>query len=81
MPKPLPPIAHEWLTVRQAANYLQFHPATIRSYVNAGVLTASQLVPGGKLRISFLSIEKLLESTGKGSSVLPRTAGHRQKED
>ena len=64
MPKHLQPIAHEWLTVRQAAKYLQVHPVTIRNYVNAGVLSASQLVPGGRLRISFLSIERLLENTG-----------------
>jgi excisionase family DNA binding protein len=64
MLKPLPPIAHEWVTARQAADYLQVHPNTIRNYVNAGVLSASQLVPGGRLRISFLSIEKLLENTG-----------------
>ena len=65
MPKPLAPITHEWVTVRQAALYLQVHPNTIRSYVNAGVLSASQLVPGGRLRISFLSIEKLLEKTSQ----------------
>lgn len=65
MPKPLPPIAHEWLTVRQAAKYLQVHPATIRNYINTGVLSASQLVHGGRLRISFLSIEKLLEKTSQ----------------
>ena len=65
MTKPLQPIAHEWLTVRQAAKYLQVHPNTIRTYVKSGTLTASQLVPGGKLRISFLSIEKLLEKTSQ----------------
>lgn len=65
MPKPLPPIAHEWLTVRQAAKYLQVHPATIRNYINTGVLSASQLVANGRLRISFLSIEKLLEKTSQ----------------
>ena len=65
MAKTLQPIAHEWLTVRQAAKYLQVHPNTIRSYVTAGVLSASQLVPGGKLRISSASIEKLLEGKTK----------------
>ena len=63
MPKPLQPIAREWLTVRQAAEYLQVHPNTIHTYVKSGVLSASQLVPRGRLRISFLSIEKLLEKT------------------
>ena len=63
MPKTLPPIEHEWLSVRQAAKYLQLHPNTIRSYVSAGILAASQLVPGGILRTSFISIEKLLENT------------------
>jgi len=66
MPKPLQPITHEWVTVRQAAQYLQVHPTTIRNYVNAGVLSASQLVANGRLRISFLSIEKLLENTTGG---------------
>ncbi len=62
-PQPLPPIAHEWLTVKQAAEYLQVHPNTIHTYLKNGILSASQLVPGGRLRISFLSIEKLLEKT------------------
>lgn len=56
-------IAHEWLTVKQAAEYLQVHPNTIHAYLKNGILSASQLVAGGRLRIAFLSIEKLLEKT------------------
>ena len=66
MPKPLPPIAHEWYSVRQAADYLQLHPATIKNYIRQGILNASQPGgPGGKLRIAFLDIEKLLEKTSQ----------------
>lgn len=65
MTKPLQPIAHEWLTVRQAAAYLQVHRNTIHTYVKQGILSGSQLVPNGRLRISFLSIEKLLEKTSQ----------------
>ena len=53
----------DWFTVKQAAAYLQVSTRTVARYVDRGTLSASQLVPGGTLRISAISIEKLLEST------------------
>jgi len=52
----------DWLTVKQAALYLQVSTRTIARYVDRGTLSASQLVPGGTIRISAISIEKMLES-------------------
>jgi excisionase family DNA binding protein len=51
----------DWFTVRQAAAYLQVSTRTIARYIDRGTLSASQLVPGGTIRISAISIEKLLE--------------------
>lgn len=54
---------HDYLTIKQAAAYLQVDPRTIHRYIKAGLLSASQLVPGGAVRISANSIEKLLLRT------------------
>lgn len=51
----------DWLTVRQAADYLQCGTGTIHRLIAEGMVTASQLVPKGRVRISSVSIEKLLE--------------------
>ena len=51
----------DWFTVRQAAAYLQVSTRTIARYIDRGTLSASQLVPGGSIRISVTSIEKMLE--------------------
>lgn len=53
----------DWFTVGQAAAYLQVSTRTIARYIDRGTLSASQLVPGGTIRISVTSIEKMLEKT------------------
>lgn len=51
----------DWFTVRQAAEYLQVSTRTIFRYIDRGTLAASQLVTNGSVRVSTISIEKLLE--------------------
>lgn len=51
----------DYLTVKQAAEYLQYNQDTIRRYVRQGILESSRIVAGGKIRISAASIEKLLQ--------------------
>jgi excisionase family DNA binding protein len=53
----------DWFTVQQAAAYLQVSTRTIARYIERGTLSASQLVPGGAVRISATTIEKLLEKS------------------
>jgi excisionase family DNA binding protein len=67
MPKATAPetIDRDWFTVQQAAAYLQVSTRTIARYIDRGTLTASQLVPGGTVRISTISIEKVLEAAKK----------------
>lgn len=52
---------HEWLTKKQAAEYLQVSVFTVHNWLKAGVLHGSQMVPRGAVRISAVSVEKLLE--------------------
>lgn len=63
MPKPTaqPTLDRDFFTVGQAAAYLQLSTRTIARYIDRGTLSASQLVPGGTIRISAISIEKMLE--------------------
>ncbi|MGB8261926.1 MAG: helix-turn-helix domain-containing protein [Terracidiphilus sp.] len=65
MPKATAPetLDRDWFTVQQAAAYLQLSTRTIARYIDRGTLSASQLVPGGAVRISTISIEKLMEKT------------------
>ena len=51
----------DYLTIKQAADYLQCSPWTIRQHIKAGRLEGLQLVPRGSVRIPASSIEKLLE--------------------
>ena len=51
----------DWLSVAQTAAYLQISTRTVHRYLDSGRLSASQLVPGGTVRISATSIEKMLE--------------------
>ena len=50
----------KWLSVSQAAAYLQCHQQTIMNYLRKGILVSSQITPKGKHRISAESIEELL---------------------
>jgi excisionase family DNA binding protein len=62
MPKERPQqLDRDWLTVKQAADYLQVGTLVIRQYVKRGILEGSQLVPKGKVRISAISVEKALQ--------------------
>lgn len=53
-------MTHEYLTVKQAADYLQISTQTVRRYITDGKLQASQIVPNGKIRIPKLCIDELL---------------------
>ena len=53
----------DWMTRKQAAEYLQVTAATVDRYLKSGVLQGSQLVPNGTVRISAVSIEKMLEKS------------------
>lgn len=61
MPNAAQKLDHDWMTVQQAAKYLQVCTMTIHRYIKDGKLQSSQIVPGGKRRISASSIEKLLQ--------------------
>lgn len=54
----------DFLTVKQAASYLQVNAQTVRRMILEGKLSATKLGsgPNAHLRISTISIEKLLES-------------------
>lgn len=51
----------DYLTVAEAAKYCRCSAWTIRERIKAGTLQASQLVPRGKVLISAVSIEKMME--------------------
>jgi len=65
MPKAIAPqmLDRDYLSVAQTAAYLQCSTRTVHRYLYSGLLSASQLVPGGTIRISATSIEKMMEST------------------
>jgi predicted site-specific integrase-resolvase len=49
-----------WLTRKQAAQELQVTTATIDTWLKAGHLSGSQIVPNGTVRISAASVERML---------------------
>lgn len=53
----------DWLTVAEAAKYCRCSIWTIRERIKAGALKSSQLVPNGKVLISAVSIEKMMEKS------------------
>ena len=55
------PALKEWNTIAETAAYLSCHPDTIRKLLKGGTLAYSQPVPGGAIRISAVSIEKMME--------------------
>lgn len=72
----------EWLTTKQASEYLQVHPKTIYRYVRMGKLVQHQ--PGGKGRPRFRieDLDKLLEEAGaerassdEGPAIAPEATG------
>ena len=58
---PIQILDRDWFSVAQTAAYLQVSTRTVHRYLDAGVLSASQLVVGGTVRVSVISIEKMLE--------------------
>jgi Helix-turn-helix domain len=50
----------EWVTVREACEYMRKSRWTIRDYINRGLLRAGQAVPCGAILISRRSIEELM---------------------
>lgn len=54
------PLALDWFTRKQAAEYLQVTEKTIDNYIRKGLLRSAQPVPGGAVRISASSIEKMM---------------------
>lgn len=57
----------DWLSVQQTAAYLGCSTGTVRNYIRAGALSCSQLVRRGKVRISAVSIERVLEKSRRNS--------------
>ena len=55
------PALKEWNTIAETAAYLRVHPDTIRNRIKDRILPYSQPVPGGAIRISAVSIEKMME--------------------
>lgn len=51
----------DWLTRKQAAEELQVTTATIDSWIDKDLLKASQIVPNGTVRISAVSVDRMLE--------------------
>lgn len=55
-------LSHDYLTIKQAAEYLQVTARTVFRYIEAGKLKASQpMGSNGSWRISASSVERLLE--------------------
>ena len=59
---PAQALDRDWISVAQTAAYLQVSTRTVHRYLDSNLLSASQLVPGGTIRISATSIEKMLDS-------------------
>ncbi len=66
-----------WLTLREAAAALGVHPATLRSWADAGVIPSFR-TPGGHRRFALEDVEAFLLSRSQGSSmaILPRSQAH-----
>lgn len=56
-----PHLDRDWLTIEQAAAYLQRSKYSVRHYLKLGVLSSSQIIPRGHILISAVSIEKMME--------------------
>jgi|GEM_PF-570186 excisionase family DNA binding protein len=58
--------AREWLTVEQAADYLQLSQSSIRSYIRQGRLEARRIAGKRKVLIHRSELLKLLEPARAG---------------
>jgi excisionase family DNA binding protein len=53
----------EWLTIKEAANYIKVHYTTIQKYISSGKLKVSR--PGGKIvRICLEDLQEFMEGNG-----------------
>lgn len=72
--------AKEWLNVEDVANLLDVHQQSIRRWIRAGELPASQLGDKAGYRISRKDLEAFMEarklSTPTGGSDRTRLVGH-----
>lgn len=58
---------HEYLTVEQAASYLQLSQSSIRSYIRGGNLKAFRIAGKRKVLIQRTDLLALLEPTGSSA--------------
>jgi len=61
----------ELLTVKDLAQILRLHPATVYGLISSGSVQASRL-PGGSLRIDAKELEKLLGQNTRRARAKPR---------
>lgn len=67
-PKTPPRLVGEWVSVKDACQYMDVCYGTLRSYIDQGKLVANQIVKGGKIRVSSASIRELM-----GQATIPQT--------
>ncbi|MDE2099411.1 MAG: helix-turn-helix domain-containing protein [Patescibacteria group bacterium] len=56
---------NEFWSVSTLANHLGVSVSTVRQWVRTGALQASQVVPGGKLRIADTDVRVMMERSKK----------------
>ncbi len=65
-----------WLTLQEAADLLGIHPATLRSWADAGVIPSFR-TPGGHRRFALEDVQAFIQSRSRGKVSLPApTANH-----
>ncbi len=60
----------QWLTLREAANILGVHPATLRTWADAGIIPSFR-TPGGHRRFALEDLESFIRTHSQGSIALP----------
>lgn len=60
MTEPMRTLDRDYLTVKQAAEYLNVKPQTIQQWIHRGKIQSVQAVPRGKHLISAAMIERML---------------------
>lgn len=63
-------MAHkQWLTLREAANMLGVHPATLRTWADAGIVPSFR-TPGGHRRFALEDVEAFIQARSRGTTSL-----------